>query len=71
MAEGLENVLAMSHFGVCVSYNALGQYGFLADQRHSDLDSETAIRDLINTIQGSDDKVLEFVGGNDGLRCSG
>ena len=33
--------------------------------------SETAIGDVINTIQGLDDEVLEFVGGDDGLRCSG
>ena len=33
--------------------------------------SETAIRDVINTIQRLDDKVREFVGGDDGLRCGG
>ena len=71
MAEGLEDVPAMSHFGVCVQYNTLGQDGFLADQRHSNSGSETAIRDVIYTIPGLDDKVLEFVGGDDGLRCSG
>ena len=71
MAEGLEDVPAMSHFGVCVQYNTLGQDGFLADQRHSNSGLETAIRDVIDTIPGLDDKVLEFVGGDDGLRCSG
>ena len=55
----------------CASYNSLGQDGFLADQRDSDSGSETGIRDVINTIQGLDDEVLEFVGGNDSLRCSG
>ena len=51
-------------------YNTLGRDGFLADQRDSDSRSETAIGDVINTIQELDDEVLEFVSGNDGLRCS-
>ena len=61
----------MSHFGVCVPYNTLGQDGFLADQKDSDSGSETVIGDVINTIQGLDDKVLDFVGGDDDLHCSG
>ena len=71
MAEGLEDILAMSHFRMCVPHNTFGQDGFLADQRDSDSGSETAIGDMINTIQGLDDEVLEFVGGYDGLCCSG
>ena len=60
-----------SHFGVCIPHNTLSQDGFLADLGHSNSGSKTAIRDMRNTIQGLDDEVLEFVGGDDGLRCSG
>ena len=71
VVEGLEEVPAISHFGVCILHNTLSQDGFLADQGHFDTGSKTAIRDLVNTIQGLDDEVLELVGGNGGLHCSG
>ena len=69
VAEGLEGVLAMSHFRMCVPHNTFGQDGFLADQRDSNLGWETAIRDLIHSIQMLDDEVFELVGGDDGFRC--
>ena len=71
MAEGLEDVSAMSHFRMCVMHNTFGQDGFLADQRDSDSGLETAIRDMIHSIQRLDDKVFELVGGDDGFRCIG
>ena len=71
VAEGLEDVLAMSHFRVYVLHNALSQDSFLAGQGHSNSGSETAIRDVINTFQRLDDEVLEFVGGDDSLHFSG
>ena len=43
VAEGLENIPAMSQFGVCVPHNTLSQYGFLAGQGYSDSGSKTAI----------------------------
>ena len=71
MAEGLEDVPAMSHFGVCIPYSTLGQDGFLADQRDSDSGSETAIRDKIHSIQMLNVEVFELVGGDDGFLCIG
>ena len=71
MAEGLEDVPAMSHFRMCVPHNTFGQDGFLADQRDSDSGSETAIRDVIHSIQRLDDELFELIGGDDGFRCIG
>ena len=71
MAEGLEDIPAMSHFRVCVPHSTLGQDDFLADQRDSDLGPETAIGDVIHAIQGLNDEVFKFVGGNDCLCCVG
>ena len=71
MAEGLEDIPAMSHFRMCVPHNTLGQDGFLADQRDSYSGTETAIRDMIHSIQGLNDEVFKFVGGDDCLRCVG
>ena len=71
MAEGLEDVSAMSHFRMWVPHNTFGPDGFLADQRDSDSGSETAIRDVIHSIQRLDDEVFELVGGDDSFRCTG
>ena len=62
MAKGLEDVSAMSHFRIWVPHNTFGQDGFLADQRDSDSGPDTAIRDVIHSVQRLDDEVLELVG---------
>ena len=60
MAEGLEDVSAVSHFKMCIPHNTFGQDGFLTDQRDSDAGPETAIRDVIHSIQRLDDQVFEL-----------
>ena len=69
VAEGLEDVSAMSHFRMCIPHNTFGQDGFLADQRDSDSGPETVIRDVIHSIQRLDDEVFVLVGGDDSFRC--
>ena len=60
MAEGLEDVSAVSHFRMHVPHNTFYQDGFLAYQRDSDVGQETAIRDVIHSIQRLDDQVFEL-----------
>ena len=48
---------------MCVPHNTFCQDGFLADQGNSDSGLENAIRDVVDTVQGLDDEVLELVGG--------
>ena len=56
---------------MCVPNKTFGQDGFLTDQRDSDSGPETAIRDVIHSIQRLNDEVFELVGGNDCFRCTG
>ena len=71
VAEGLEDVPTMTQFDVCILHNTFCQYGFLADQGNSDLGLETAIGDMLDTVQGLDGEVLDLVGGDNSLHCGG
>ena len=55
MAEGLEDVTTLSHFRMSVLNNAFGQDGFLTDPRDSNTGLETAIRDVIHSVQRLND----------------
>ena len=55
VAEGLEDVGAVSHFRMNVLNNAFGQNCFPTDQRDSDTEPETAIRDVIHSVQRLND----------------
>ena len=55
VAEGLEDITAVSHFRMCVLNNAFGQDGLLTDQRDSDAGPEAAIEDVIHSVQRLND----------------
>ena len=67
VAEGLEDVAAVSHFRMSVLNNAFCQYCFLTYQRDSNTRPETAIGDMINSVQRLNDEVLEFISGDNSL----
>ena len=50
---------------MCVLDNAFGKNGFLANERIPYSGSETSVRNIIHSVQRSDDKMLEFILGDE------